>query len=277
MSNERIVCWFSCGAASAVATKLAIAHNNKNEKLPLVIAYTEVCEEHPDNSRFLSECEKWFGQEIQIIGNHKYEASIYEVFRKERFLKGPSGAACTRLLKKGMRKQFEQPGDRQVFGYTVEEQRRVDQFIDANNDVDIWAPLIDKGLAKQDCLALLAKEGIELPAMYKLGYKNNNCIGCVKGEAGYWNKIRVDFPEAYERMAMMEEHLGRTVCKIGMPQALKRYPDKVRHLIATDEPLEKQYWRPTLRELPKDAGSYEAESDISCGIFCELAQSDLVS
>ena len=59
----RIVCWFSCGAASAVATKLAIAENAG--KLPLIIAYTEVKEEHPDNKRFLKECEKWFGQEIQ--------------------------------------------------------------------------------------------------------------------------------------------------------------------------------------------------------------------
>ena len=48
----RIVCWFSCGAASAVATKIAMAENaGKHE---LIIAYTEVKEEHPDNKRFLS-------------------------------------------------------------------------------------------------------------------------------------------------------------------------------------------------------------------------------
>ena len=64
--SERIVCWFSCGAASAVATKLAIAENAG--KLPVVIAYTEVLEEHPDNKRFLAECEKWFGQNIVILG-----------------------------------------------------------------------------------------------------------------------------------------------------------------------------------------------------------------
>jgi len=58
----RIVSWFSCGAASAVATKLAIAENAG--KFPLIIAYTEVAEEHPDNKRFLKDCEKWFGQEI---------------------------------------------------------------------------------------------------------------------------------------------------------------------------------------------------------------------
>lgn len=35
--------------------------------------------------------------------------------------------------------------------------------------------------------------------MYDLGYANNNCIGCVKGGIGYWNKIRIDFPEESDR------------------------------------------------------------------------------
>lgn len=44
--SARIVCWFSFGAASAVATKLAIADNAG--KLPLVVARCIVKEEHPD-------------------------------------------------------------------------------------------------------------------------------------------------------------------------------------------------------------------------------------
>jgi len=43
------------------------------------------------------------------------------------------------------------------FGYTAEEQARLDRFIDANADVNIWTPLIDKGLGKEDCLAMLKK------------------------------------------------------------------------------------------------------------------------
>ena len=261
MSNEkRIVCWFSCGAASAVATKLAITENNKGERLPLIIAYTEIREEHPDNKRFLSECQEWFGQEVIVLKDSKYNTSIYDVFKKVRYLKGPKGAACTRLLKKAVRKDFEKPTDRQVFGYTADarEIKRVDKFIDANNDVDLWTPLIDRGIAHSDCLAIIEKAGIELPEMYKLGYKNNNCIGCVKGEAGYWNKIRVDFPEVFERMARMEEYLGRTVCKI---------EKRVNGITVRT--------RPTLRELPPDAGDYESEADISWGICCLSADNEI--
>lgn len=50
----RLVCWFICGAASVVVTKLAIKENNNN--LPVVIAYTEVIEEHEDNKRFIADC-----------------------------------------------------------------------------------------------------------------------------------------------------------------------------------------------------------------------------
>lgn len=248
--TQRLISWYSCGVASAVATKLAISSGKEVE-----IFNCEVKEEHPDNKRFMKDCEEWFGQKIHVFGNDKYNRSIYEVFEKTRYLKGPSGARCTGELKKSVRKSLEKLGDVQVFGYTVEEQHRVDRFIDANNDVDIWPILIEKGLTKEDCLAMIQNAGIEIPAMYKLGYHNNNCIGCVKGEAGYWNKIRVDFPEVFERMANMEELLGRTVCKIANPDGT--------------------YWRPTLRELPKDAGNYPEEIQPECGIFCYMAEQEI--
>ena len=71
------------------------------------------------------------------------------------------------------------------------------------------------------------------------GYHNNNCVGCVKGGAGYWNKIRVDFPEAFERMARLELEIGAHIIKG------KHYLD----------------------ELPQDAGRWEDE-DIECGVLC---------
>jgi PP-loop superfamily ATP-utilizing enzyme len=243
--SKRIVCWFSCGAASAVATKLAIAENEG--KLPVVIAYTEVLEEHPDNKRFLAECEKWFGQKIVILGNDYYQRSIYETFKTSAMnIRG--AAPCTRVLKKQVRERFEQVGDRQVFGYTAEEQQRYDRFIDANNDVDIWVPLIERGLGKEDCLAMLRNANIELPEMYKLGYHNNNCIGCVKGGMGYWNKIRVDFPEQFDRMAKLERFKKQTIFK-------DRYLD----------------------ELKPTDGNYPQEQSIECSIFCQMAEQEIVA
>lgn len=48
---SRIISWFSCGAASAVATKMVLKKHPET-----IIAYTEVVEEHQDNKRFLNDC-----------------------------------------------------------------------------------------------------------------------------------------------------------------------------------------------------------------------------
>lgn len=242
----RTIAWFSCGAASAVATKLALAEG------PVEIVYCHVREEHPDNMRFKEDCEKWYGQEIKVIRNEKYDGSIYQVFEQRKYIVGVAGAPCTRLLKKEIRKQIERPNDRQVFGYTIEEQDRVDRFIDANNDVNLWSILIEKGLSKKDCLAILSRANIELPAMYRLGYHNNNCIGCVKGGLGYWNKIRNDFPKQFDRMAKLEKTINAKI--------LKHNGERI--------------W---LTDLPKDAGDYPTEQSIECGIFCHMAEQDIKS
>lgn len=248
--TERIVCWFSCGAASAVATKIAVTENSRGANLPLVVARCVIDEEHPDNERFAAECEAWFGVPIVRLSSEKFGTSIYNVFQKERYIVGVAGARCTRALKKRVREDFQRHGDLHVFGYTAEEQERIDRFIDANNDIRLWAVLVDKQITHPDCLALIERVGIRLPEMYRLGYTHNNCVGCVKGGAGYWNKIRVDFPAAFDRMAKMERTIGASIC---------RHKGK----------------RTYLDELPPDVGRYDDEPKIECGIFCERVEKEL--
>ena len=36
---------------------------------------------------------------------------------------------------------------------------------------------------------------------------------CLKGGAGYWNKIREDFPDHFNRMADLERKIGRSCLK----------------------------------------------------------------
>jgi len=246
---SRIVCWFSCGAASAVATKLAIVENAG--RLPIVIARCIVREEHPDNDRFAADCEKWFGLPITNLINEKYDGSIYEVFAKRGYISGNFGAPCTMLLKKEVRLAFQLPTDRHVFGYCAEEQDRWDSFLDANN-ISASSPLIDRGLEHSDCLAMIEKAGIKLPEMYQLGYHHNNCIGCCKASGrGYWNKIRVDFPVQFYRMAVESRRIG---CKL-----------------IRDDSGERQF----LDELEAGKGDYQSEPEIQCGIFCEMANREL--
>jgi 3'-phosphoadenosine 5'-phosphosulfate sulfotransferase (PAPS reductase)/FAD synthetase len=238
----RVVAWFSCGATSAIATKLALERFGPR----VTVAYCDTGSEHDDNVRFMADCERWLGMTIEVVRSERYK-DIWEVFEKTRYLAGVRGARCTVELKKGVRERFQEPGDLQVFGFDSSEAARAERFRQNNPDVRAWFPLLEAGLSKQDCLDRLIGAGIELPAMYRLGYTNNNCIGCVKGQSGYWNKIRRDFPEVFARMAKLEREIGAAICK--------SYATGERERVFLDE-------------LPPDAGRYESELDLKCGLIC---------
>lgn len=238
---KRIVSWFSCGAASAVATKKAIEKYGKEN---FIIASCVIDNEHEDNERFLKDCEKWFGLPILRLKSDKY-TDCWDVWEKTKYLVGVKGARCTTEMKKMVRQKFQKPwSDIQVFGFTSEEKHRADRFLEQNPEAGLVTPLIDLGISKDDCFKILSDAGIDLPAMYKLGYKNNNCIGCVKGGAGYWNKIRRDFPEVFEKMAKLERTLGRTILKV---KGKRTYLD----------------------ELDPKAGHKQKEPSMECGLWCK--------
>lgn len=210
--KKRLVVWFSCGAASAVTVKLCLAKYADN--YDIVIARCVVANEHPDNDRFANDCQRWFSREIINMQSEDY-ADCWEVWESRRFLSSPFGAPCTTELKKKVRFAFEQSWwpDVQAYGYTVDEINRVKRFCQCNPDVDLIAPLIDDRLSKADCLAMIDRANIEIPMMYRLGFNNNNCIGCVKGGAGYWNLIRKTFPDVFARMARLERKLGHALIR----------------------------------------------------------------
>ena len=248
-NTPRVVCWFSCGAASACATYLTLqAHPEA------IVAYcaSTLSTEHPDNIRFLRDCEKWFGKRVTMLYAEKY-TDIFDVFEKTGWLVGPGGARCTTELKKLVRRRFQEPDDIQVFGFDVNEAKRAQRFRDNNIGVTLSAPLIEQGVDKAECFRMLDKAGIELPEMYKLGYRNNNCIGCVKGGSGYWNKVRVDFPEVFERMAKVERAMGVAICKT------EPTVDGVRQRIPV-----------YLDELHPRQGRYSQEPAMQCGVLCNI-------
>jgi hypothetical protein len=227
-----------------VASAVALRRYEADER---VVAYCDTSStEHPDNGRFLTDCERWYGQPILKLKSQAYR-DTWDVYERTGWLVGVNGARCTTELKKLVRRAFERPDDVQVFGFTADEQKRADRFRANNPEIDARFPLIEAGLGHADCLALLKEKAIEIPAMYRMGYRNNNCLGCVKGGAGYWNKTRLDFPDVYDRMARLERKMDVAI--------LKRSAGGVRLRVFLDE-------------LPSDAGRYEAEEAVECGLAC---------
>ncbi len=129
----RVICRFSCGAASAVATKLALKKYGHDR---VVITYSDPGSEHSDNKRFLADCEKWFDKEVIRLTSEDYK-DTWDVWEHANFIVSRHGAACTGLLKREPTYKFTRPTDILVFGYTVEERKRADQFRKQNFEIKL--------------------------------------------------------------------------------------------------------------------------------------------
>jgi len=236
---SRIVSWFSCGAASAVATKKTLLKYGAEN---VIVASCVVENEHDDNERFLIDCEKWFGVPVLRLRSAKYK-DCWELWEKRRYLNGVKGALCTTEMKKMVRQKFQKISDVQIFGFTSEETNRADRFKLQNPEVDLETPLIDLSITKNDCFKIIQDAGILLPITYRMGYKNANCLGCVKGGSKYWAGIRADWPEIFERMSKLERSLNTRLLKV-------------------------KGKRIHLDELPADY-PIKRGLDIECGLWCK--------
>src|SRR5262245_41650458 len=203
---RRTVGWFSCGAASAVAVKLTGAQP----------VYCETGSEHPDNQRFLTDCEHWFGRPVERLRSEKYH-DTWHVWEKTRYLAGIEGARCTIELKVKPRLAFQLPTDIHVFGYTADadDVARASRLRQTYPELTIVTPLIERGLTKEACLAMVERSGIALPPLYSMGFRNNNCLPCVKATStSYWALVRQNFPAQFDRMATLSRELNVRLCRI---------------------------------------------------------------
>lgn len=240
----RVLAWFSCGAASAVMARMMV--EKYGDRCQVVNCNMEK-DEHEDNKRFMREVEPWIGSRIIQISSKKY-ASINEVFEKERYMAGPDGARCTVEMKKIPRFAYQDVADIHAFGYTAEEQDRIADFEKANPELFLEWPLRDAGITKQDCFDILAQAGIKRSEMYELGYKNANCIGCVKVTSPpYWNRVRRTHPRIFALRAQQSRGLNVRLIQITIQGKRERI---------------------FLDELTAQMGKQEPEPEVSCGPQC---------
>ena len=246
--ERRRVRWFGCGAASAVAIALDLrAHAGG------VIAYCETAAEHPDNERFLADCERWWGASVIRLRSDEY-ADTWDVWERRKFLSGPTGAPCTGILKVAPRHAFQHADDIHIFGYTCDgtDQARAKRLAETFHELTIENPLIVAGLDKAACLAIVEGADIRLPVMYSLGFNNNNCVPCVKATSpDYWSAMRAHFPFQFDRMAELSRRLGARLTRIA------------------DE-------RIFIDEIPADWPTLNPTAP-ACDFLCQIAAMDLVN
>lgn len=243
--NSHITVWFSCGVASAVAAKKTVEqYPNCNIR----IVNNPIKEEDEDNQRFLKDVENWIGKDIEFCINPNYpNSSVREVWKKRKYMSGVKGAICTFELKREARRMWElnNISDYIVLGFTYDEIKRHENFkkTERNNIIPI---LIDLKITKQECFDIINKEGIDIPRIYKMGYPNANCIGCVKVTSPtYWNMVREKHPEVFKERAEDSRDIN---CKLTRVNGKRIFLDELD---------------------PKHKGYKVKKFDFECGIFCE--------
>ena len=233
----------SAGASSFIAGYLA---GDVDEWI-----YIDIEDQHRDSIRFVHDCEEVIGKKITILKSSMYR-NVEDCIRAFGGFKSARNgfAPCTNWLKKRVRKEWEYEHRRDmityVWGFDANEKHRAERLEAAMYSFEHEFPLIERGLSKQDVHELLQRLGIKRPVMYDLGYPNNNCVGCVKGGMGYWNKIRKDFPDVFASRAKLEREVGHTMLK-----------DKNGYIY--------------LDELDSNRGNMNTEIMPECGISCYLA------
>lgn len=242
--NKKLkVCWISAGVSSFIAGYLERDTIDK-------FIYIDIGDQHPDSLRFIKDCEKVLGKEVEILRSEEY-LSVEEAIRAAGIIKHTGAfAPCTAWLKKRVRKKWEYQHREYeityVWGMDCTEKHRADKLEETMIEFHHVFPLIEKNLTKQDAHGMSNALGVKRPLMYDLGYNNNNCVGCIKGGMGYWNKIRIDFPEVFESRAKLERDIGNTILK------------------------EKDGTPIYLDELDPSRGRMTDEIEQDCNIFCML-------
>jgi hypothetical protein len=244
--GDVIVVWFSCGAASAVAAKKTI--EKYGDTCTIRVVNNPVKEEDADNQRFLKDVEAWLNHPIEYALNPKYpEASCVEVWDDRSFMSGPEGAPCTSELKKKARKHWESQNrcDWVVLGFTSEETGRFERFVENERETALPV-LIESETTKGDCFNILLEAGLNLPKIYKRGYPNANCVGCVKATSPTcWNHVREQDPDIFEERAEQSRRIGAKLVRV-----------KGKRIF--------------LDELDPDAKGRPLKSmDFECGIYCK--------
>ena len=244
-SGDVIAVWFSCGAASAVAAKKTL------EKYPdctIKILNSPILEEDEDNRRFLQDVQGWLGCQIEIVSSVNFpDQSARTVWEKRKFMSSVHGAPCTSELKKKARQEWEEQNkvDWHVLGFTYEEKHRHDRFVLTERS-NLLPILIEEKIGKVQCMEILSDANISLPKVYKMGYPNANCIGCVKATSPtYWNLVRQTHPDVFDDRAEQSRRLGVKLTRVNSER------------IFLDE----------LDENHKGAPIKDGLSE--CGLFCE--------
>lgn len=274
MGKPRLRVSFSGGRTSAFMS--IWLKQNMSEVYDMRFVFANTGWEHPDTLRFVHEVDTRYGLDVAWVEavprRHTGKSSgcrvvTYETASRngEPFeavvaaygLPNMTFQLCNRELKRNAMQAYAQSigwenrSYSTAIGIRADETRRVNPKT-AEEEKLIYPLVSMLPTSKDEVLAFFEDFDWDL----RIPEHQGNCIGCVKGGAGYWRAIREDFPEQFEAVAQVESLIDNPKAWIlrhrSGPLAGQRFP---------------------LRELPAGP-AVRGEVFPSCGLLCEVAEQE---
>ena len=253
------VVMYSGGIGSYMAAKRVVAAHGA-ENATLLFADTRI--EDEDLYRFLDESAVKLGTRLVKIAEG---STVWELFRKHRFLGNSRIDLCSRILKRELmdrwvKERYEPVDVRCYVGIDWNEEHRFTRMAPRKLPYVYLAPLLEPPLLlKEDMLAELERDGITMPRLYRMGFSHNNCGGfCVKAGVGHFKllltSMRARYIEHEEQELAFQVFIGKPVT------ILRRQRNGVRENLSLRQ----------LR-LEIEAGATVDETDVGgCGCMIDI-------
>lgn len=246
MSDIRHVVMYSTGIGSwATARRVIDAYGATNTTLLFCDVKGDNDNPHlgedKDNYRFLRETSDKFGCDLVWLTSKE---SIWDVYRRKRFLGNSRLAPCSHILKQlPARRWLDENCDPKktviYVGIDWTESHRLSAIEQNYEPFVVEAPLIEPPyLAKPELLTACRDWGVEPPQMYLDNFPHANCGGfCVRaGQAQFRQLLRLNrdrylFHEGQEED--LREHLGKDISILrdhsagGIPLTLRKFRERI--------------------------------------------------
>lgn len=197
---------YSGGLGSAVSA--IIAHENG---LDYELIFADTLIEDEDLYRFNDDLAKALNKEIITLTDGR---TPWEVYKDKRYIGNTRMAHCSVELKANQVRQYlEGKEGILVLGMDWSELDRIEK---AKKN---WAPrgvmslLVEYSVTRADFEDILARYGLVVPRLYKMGFSHNNCGGfCCKAGLKQFKLLLETKPDEY---MYHERQMERTMAEIG--------------------------------------------------------------
>jgi len=179
---------------------------------PLCI-FNDTLREDEDTYRFGREVvERWRLAFVECSRG----GDLWDTWRAEHMIPARQIASCSRQFKieptrAFLNEYFEFPGNsaRIAYGYDRNESDRAEKTLNHWDfrHIEVWFPMIEWEVEKQQAFGYFAQHGITPPRIYK-HFRNANCLPCKNFREKDWLALAYYFPEKFAAASSFESVNG---------------------------------------------------------------------